>query len=288
MVNGQGPFHFMFDTGATRTILADSTLAKLGLMPDPQNRISVQGVSASASVATVELKTLDAGDLHFRNLTVPILTGPVLKGVDGILGMDGLEGMKLSADFLHDRITIAKSRGSRAPFAFSVIPIELVSENLLVAEGHVGRVRVKAIIDTGGLQTIGNDALLEALTSRDGANGRMIPVPVIDATDTAHRGLRYRVSGVRLGAASIDNLIITFGDFGVFKVWGLDKEPAILIGMDVLGTLSDFTVDYRRHEVQLLVRAPELLSMPGNYGCPQRAAAPNCRESHPLTDRLAG
>jgi hypothetical protein len=92
---------------------------------------------------------------------------------------------------------------------------------------------------------------------------------------------------VRLGDASIDNLIITFGDFGVFKVWGLDKEPAILIGMDVLGTLSDFRVDYRRREVQLLVRPPELLSMPGTYGCPQRAAAPNCRASHPLTDFAA-
>ena len=288
MVNGLGPFHFMFDTGATRTILAASTLAKLGLTPDPQTRIWVQGVSANASVATVELKTLDAGDLHFHDLTVPVLTGPVLHGVDGILGMDGLEGMKLSADFLHDRITIAKSRGSRAPLAFSVIPIKLVSENLLVAGSQVGHVRVKAIIDTGGPQTLGNAALLEALTSRDGASGQLIPVPVIDATDTTHRGLRYRVSGVRLGAAGIDNLIITFGDFGVFKVWGLDKEPAILIGMDVLGTLADFTVDYRRREVQLLVRPPGLLSMPGSYGCPQRAAAPSCRSSHPLTDPLAG
>jgi hypothetical protein len=159
---------------------------------------------------------------------------------------------------------------------------------LLVAEGHVAHVRVKAIIDTGGPQTIGNAALLETLTSRDGAIGRMIPVPVIDATDTAHPGLRYRVSGVRLGAANIDNLIITFGDFGVFKVWGLDREPALLIGMDVLGTLADFTVDYRRREVQLLVRPPELLSMPGNYGCPQRAAAPGCRQAHPFADPVTG
>jgi predicted aspartyl protease len=288
MVNGLGPFHFMFDTGATRTILASSMLVKLGLLPDMQTRITVQGVTASALVATVELNTVDAGDLHFRNLTVPVLTGPVLSGIDGILGMDGLAGMKLSADFVHDRITIAKSRGSRAPFVFSVIPIELLSENLLVAEGHVGRVRVKAIIDTGGPQTLGNDALLDALTGRDGAKDRLLPVPVVDATDTARRGLRYRVPDVRLGAASIDNLVITFGDFSVFKAWGLDKEPAILIGMDVLGTLANFTVDYRRREVQLLVRPPELLSMPGDYGCPQRAAAPNCRRSHPLTDRLAG
>ena len=287
MVNGLGPFHFMFDTGATRTILAASTLAKLGLTADTQTRISVQGVTASASVATVTLNTLDAGDLHFRNLTVPVLTGPVLKGVDGILGMDGLEGMKLSADFLHDRITIAKSRGSRAPFAFSVIPIKLVSENLLVAESHVGRIAVKAIIDTGGPETLGNTALLEALT-RGAAKDQLVPVPVIDATDSTQRGLRYRVSGVQLGDASIDHLIITFGDFGVFKVWGLDNTPALLIGMDVLGTLSAFSVDYRRREVQLLVRPPELLSMPGSYGCPQRASAPNCRSSHPLTDYVAG
>jgi hypothetical protein len=289
LINGLGPFHFMFDTGATRTILAASMLMKLGLVPDPQTRVSVQGITANALVATVQLKSLDAGDLHFHDLTVPVLRGPVLSGVDGILGMDGLEGMKLSADFLHDRITISRSRGERAGRAFSVIPIELLSQNLLVAQGYVGRVRVKAIIDTGGPQTLGNLALLDALTGRDGAGARMIAVPVIDANDASQSGLRYHVPDVRLGAATIDNLVMTFGSFGVFKVWGLDREPAILIGMDVLGTLSDFTVDYRRKEVQLLVKPPQLLSMPGGYGsCQSGAARPNCRQAHPLTDRVPG
>jgi predicted aspartyl protease len=288
MINGHGPFHFMFDTGATRTILAASVLMKLGLVPNAQMRMSVQGVTASASVATVHLDSVDAGDLHFHDLTVPVLRGPVLSGVDGILGMDGLDGMKLSADFLHDRINITHSRDKRAARAFSVIPIELVSQNLLVAHGYVGHVRVNAIIDTGGPQTLGNLALLDALTRRAGVNGQMLAVPVIDATDASQRGLRYRVPDVRLGAASIDNLVMTFGNFGVFKVWGLDREPAILIGMDVLGTLADFTVDYRRKEVQLLVRPPELLSMPGSYGCAQHAGAPNCRERHPFNDRVAG
>ena len=56
-----------------------------------------------------------------------------------------------------------------------------------------------------------------------------------------------------LGGAKIGNLLITFGDFHVFSVWSLLDEPALVLGMDVLGTLPEFTIDYPRQEFQPLV-----------------------------------
>jgi hypothetical protein len=55
---------------------------------------------------------------------------------------------------------------------------------------------------------------------------------------------------------------VTFGDFHVFKVWSLLDEPALVIGMDVLGTLSEFSIDYPRREFQLKVdhRLPPISS----------------------------
>jgi hypothetical protein len=37
----------------------------------------------------------------------------------------------------------------------------------------------------------------------------------------------------------------------IFDHWQLIKEPAVLIGMDGIGLLDDFIIDYRRHEIQL-------------------------------------
>jgi hypothetical protein len=75
---------------------------------------------------------------------------------------------------------------------------------------------------------------------------------VVDATEAsqvAHIGV---VPSVQLGAATVDHLAVTFGDFTVFQTWKLTNEPALLIGMDALGTLSELTIDYRRKELHLL------------------------------------
>jgi clan AA aspartic protease (TIGR02281 family) len=255
-INGRGPFRFMLDTGASRTALAASMPARLGLDAQPQAPILVVGISGTAVVASVHIDSLESGDMHFHDLDVPVLTGPVLEGIDGILGMDGFAGMKVSADFTKDRFTINASRGRRAPFGYSVIPIEIISEHLLMAHGSVGAVHVQAIIDTGTSRTLGNPALLAALKHGHSGGAKESESAVIDATQASQLAAVTRVPEVRLGAASIDDLAVTFGDFNVFKAWGLEEQPALLVGMDVLGTLDELTIDYRRDELQLLPRDP--------------------------------
>ena len=44
---------------------------------------------------------------------------------------------------------------------------------------------------------------------------------------------------------------MTFADVYIFKQWKLTSEPAIMIGMDALGTLDTLIIDYRRHELQM-------------------------------------
>jgi hypothetical protein len=40
----------------------------------------------------------------------------------------------------------------------------------------------------------------------------------------------------------------------IFEHWHMAREPTLLIGMDVLGLLDVFVIDYRRHELQLRTR----------------------------------
>ena len=47
---------------------------------------------------------------------------------------------------------------------------------------------------------------------------------------------------------------MTFADMRIFEYWKMTKEPAVLIGMDALGTLADLDIDYQRKEVDMLSR----------------------------------
>ena len=124
----------------------------------------------------------------------------------------------------------------------------------MIIEGRVGRVPVKAVIDTGGLHTLGNAALQRAVAARRTRADIALATTVIDATDRLRYGEVSVSPAITLVNATIRNPVITYGDFDIFHVWGLQDEPALLIGMDVLGTLAEFAIDYRRRELQLLTR----------------------------------
>jgi hypothetical protein len=246
----------MVDTGSNRTVLAQSTLAKLGMSADATTPIAVSAISGSQLAPSIHVAALDAGDLHFREIDVPVLTGPVFNGLDGILGMDGFNGMRVFADFDKDRMTISQSQGKRPSFSYSVMHVEFLSERLLMVDAKVGRVSAKAIIDTGSAHTLANRALLEALTGRRQDGPRAEHAGVIDVTQLSRVATIGRVPELRLGEVDIRDLDIVFADFRIFSTWGLKDEPALLVGMDVLGTIKALDIDYRRREVSLLPRTP--------------------------------
>ena len=121
---------------------------------------------------------------------------------------------------------------------------------LVVVDAFVGQVRCKAIIDTGGQVTIANLALKERCRAI-GAAPRSKVDTIIGATKDVERGELMDTPAIGLGAITIHDPGVTFGDLYIFKQWRLTSEPAILIGMDTLGLLDTLIIDYRRHELQL-------------------------------------
>ena len=87
---------------------------------------------------------------------------------------------------------------------------------------------------------------------RDG--GAEWETSVFGATADVHRGTSLVAPAITLGQATLRGLEVTFGDLHVFRIWGLEREPALLIGMDLLGSVERLVIDYRRREVQLKPR----------------------------------
>jgi predicted aspartyl protease len=263
-VNGRGPYRFIVDTGANRSALSDHLVAELGLVPAESAEIYLHGVTGYAALPAVDVETLRVGDIEFKPGLLPVLSRPVFGGADGILGVEGLQDARIAVDFVGDRVEIFPSTSKRAAPGFLRISARMERGGLLIANGSVGRVPVRVILDTGAERTLGNEALHEALQAR--ADRNVIENTVIGATEDVARGLSYRVSNVKIGEAKLNNLSVTFGALHVFKIWGLEDTPALLVGMDLIGTLQRFVVDYKRQELHLQVRdAPGKL--PNVYKC---------------------
>ena len=47
---------------------------------------------------------------------------------------------------------------------------------------------------------------------------------------------------------------ILFSDLHIFDHWDLRGQPALLIGMDVLGVVDTLVIDYRLHELHIKPR----------------------------------
>ena len=121
----------------------------------------------------------------------------------------------------------------------------------MLVPGKVGRVPVKVILDTGAERSMGNLSLLNALQREVVVAQRTTEATVIGATPGSVAGTAMRTPLIAIGAATLKNVIVTFGDLHVFQVWGLGGEPALVVGMDLLGKLEGFVIDYPRTEFLL-------------------------------------
>jgi predicted aspartyl protease len=253
MVNGRGPFSFVLDTGANRTVVTPELVAALGLQSAADEIVTMNGATGSAIVPTAAIERIAAGDVVLTRQQLPV-AGALASGIDGILGVDALEDKRVLVDFKTGKIEVRNASRQRPIAGAARISAQWRFGRLMVIDAYVDKVRVKAVIDTGSEYTLGNDALHAALYAR--ARGKLpyTPINVIGETLALQRGERETVKTLRVGDVRAEQFNIVFGDFFVFRLWDLDRQPALVIGMDLIGKLDELVIDYERREVQLRAR----------------------------------
>ena len=254
-INGQGPFRFVLDTGANRTVLTPQLAAHLGLSITANGRVTLSGVTGSASVPTVAVDRVKVGDVELRNVQLPVAAS-LSEDTSGTLGVDALPDSRVLLDFATGRIQIRKAHRDVLMDGFSRIPGQCRFMRLLIIRATVGRIAVRAVVDTGSQFTLANQALRAKL----GFPEKLDPAKttdVIGETLERQKGERRRVPVVRVGTLQSPTPTLIFGDFYVFKLWHLEAEPAIVIGMDMLSSVDKLVIDYQRCEVQIRPRGEQ-------------------------------
>lgn len=255
-VDGKGPFRFIIDTGANESTISPKLAAALGLAPSAIDPLRVAGVTGTAIVPSVPIQSLRVGALAIAHTNLPVIWSPIMGGTDGILGAAGLGGDILFVDFRHDTVEIRPADGAVVPAGYTRVMGGRLSGGLLSLAGEVGQVPVTAIIDTGSPQTLGNLALFRALYSHSQAGGKPVTALVYGATKQVRAGRVKPAPTIEFGAVQIANPVLVFGDFPIFKVWGLMGRPAIILGMDALGTVDAFSINFQNAEID--VAAPRV------------------------------
>jgi hypothetical protein len=132
------------------------------------------------------------------------------------------------------------------------VPFLKTSLELLIVQAR-RNLPVRAIIDTGAQASISNEALREALTTRFSRKHHTVD-EITGATGDMQTGIGANISPISIGDLSISGAHLTFGDMHIFEHWDLGNEPALLVGMDIIGLLDTVVIDYRRRELHIRAR----------------------------------
>jgi predicted aspartyl protease len=251
-INGHGPYHFVVDTGADRTILATEVADELGLAHGEE--VMLKGVVRAVLTKTVSIRTMTFGRITKRRLMVPTLSRSLLDA-DGYLGLDFLDGHRVTFDFENHLLQVSEPR---ARFSANWVRENEARIRASGSSGHlqaldclVDGIPATAFIDTGAEVTAANEPLLAALARRNPDFRPNGSIQLIDITGGEILGKVAMVKKIQLSAAlTFTDCPIVIADFLVFDAWGLRQRPALLIGMNLLRQFERVSIDYGLQELR--------------------------------------
>ena len=252
-VNRQGPFRFLIDTGADRSVIGTAVARQLGLELGGMARM--HHVAGSTLVGTVTIASLRVGSNEVIGIQAPALPEEYL-GAQGIMGIDALREQLIAMDFDNRTITI---QDPRSPQRSTMEAGEIVvigrrrKGQLILTALQIGPVALDAVIDTGTQVTIGNTVLLDKLFS----SRRRPPATLVNLFSVTGQIVPAQlivVPQITIGTLIIQNVPIAFVDAPPFRLFGLARRPAVLLGNDVLESFKRVSLDFRRRKVRFLLR----------------------------------
>lgn len=151
MINGQGPFRFVFDTGG-RNCLTPEVAKQLNLPMKPIEDAAGAG-EQTVKAWRVQTNSFQIGDITLSSQEFmvldfsPIKKAFALPAFDGIFGYEFLQKFSAQIDFVGSRISFL-SIGPLQSVGFSSIPFDLVSDKPVIS-AKINDLNAKVLIDTG-------------------------------------------------------------------------------------------------------------------------------------------
>lgn len=246
MVNGKGPYHFLFDTGGANVV--DSEVAKeIGVIGNGSAQMNGVGASTE-STSFVTFKTLQIGIATLKNQVFVVL--PIRKGfgvtagipIDGVIGYEVLSRFVTTFDYADKRVVLRLPGAYTAPPGASVVPIEQYGTQPQFA-CTIDSVPTTCTLDTGAHESVSmftpflkaHPSVIPAKLSAPGVNGVGV--------GGQHIGKLGRLQTLTFGGFTLHDVV---GDFTNQSKGGFAMP---FIGANVGGGVWNrftLTLDYRK------------------------------------------
>jgi predicted aspartyl protease len=262
-VNGQGPFAFALDTGASISVVFDELREKLAIEPVPGKAVTIHGLVTSGNYPLLSISRLAIGREVWADPRIVSLPGETAAntGIDGILGVDFLRRYAVGFS-TRDRVIRLYQPDlvdRRIYRGWTSVPLEPeyvgdTGATLYFFEIEVGGHKIPAVFDLGsGLNMINwaaaNSLGLDTVESRkdDLLSGAIESAPVV---------ARLRVDEMTTGRVRWRDEEFTIADLEIFTTLMRCVTPCAILGAGLF-TQRDFIIDFARNRLLVKVAMDE-------------------------------
>jgi len=236
MINGQGPYEFAVDTGATQTVLSEKLADQIGLKPVTTTIMHGVGGGGKIDTKLYSVKEIGLGDVKIKNVPVGTFNDPLVTQLaDGILGTAILADFIITVNYPANQLEISRKRTPNP--AGEALPAWYFSNLLLVPLEVNGKHRGNFIVDTGAVTTVISHNMAANLGVNEKTPGAKVDLGIAGVGGL--EGVVLRVPNVTFKTAKNTE---TFP-----QVVSIDlKEISKMIGTEVAGVVGfDFLEDYK-------------------------------------------
>lgn len=249
-IGTSGPYRFIVDTGAERTVISRELAGTLGLARGRDVRVTA--MAGVANVGTVVIPMISVGTITGAQIEAPAFEYRHL-GALGMLGIDTLQNHAVTIDFDNKVMTVTPSTKVKKTRPAAPDEIIVHAKNLLgqlvVTDAFYRDKRIRVIVDTGSVVSMGNLALKKQVARRR----RIQAISLLSVTGEFLQADYTQIDQVKVAGVDIANLPVAFADAAPFKHFGLTDKPALLLGMDALRLFRRVKIDFPNREVRFLL-----------------------------------
>ncbi len=242
---------FMVDTGADRSVISAEAASQLNLAPSKP--VKLHTMNGIATVNTVIIPQLGVARSTITNIRAPALPARYL-GADGVIGIDSLKNKRIMIDFRKAEIAIVESTEIETRQEPNLIVVTAKSRfgQLILVDADIDGRKIKVIVDTGAQNSVGNDALRK-ITENQSHQKPPVKISLMGVTGGQTAADYTEIKNIRIGGFVVRNAPVAFADAHPFKRFGLTRQPALLLGMDVLRKFDRVSIDFANRKIKFLM-----------------------------------
>ena len=215
--------------------------------------VQLHSVSGISNVSTARINDLTLTRKPEASVDAAVLDAANM-GADGIVGVDLLRSQRIQFDFEKETMSIVPSdtRDFRAEPGTIVIAARRKNGRLIVTDAAADGRSMTVVLDTGSQVSIGNSTLRRRLLG-DAPIAPERVVEVKSVTGGKIMGEYMFLPKLTIGGITLSNLAVIFADAHTFKQLGLDRKPALLLGMNAIRAFKKVSIDFANSKFRVVL-----------------------------------